>query len=62
MYSGKISNNIKENFQFFSVKERLKISLKIGIFKKFSIKIYMIKRIIKVSIFFINGGTYQDEI
>ena len=48
----KVSNDIKEGFDFFCIKESLEISSKIFSFKKkFAIKSHIVKKIIKIAIF-----------
>ena len=48
----KVSNDIKEGFDFFCIKESLEIPSKIFSFKKkFAIKSHIVKKIIKIAIF-----------
>ena len=58
LYSRKVLNNIRENFQFFGIKESLKIASKIGIFKKIPNQELHGQDNHKSFDLFINGSTY----
>ena len=58
LYSGKVSNDIKKKFQFFGIKESLKIAFKTCFFKKILNKKLHGHENHKSFDLFINGGTY----
>ena len=62
LHSGKVLSNIKEKFQFFGIKESLKIASKTFFFEKIPNQDLHYQENHKSFDLFINRGTYQNEI